>query len=425
MKRANYLVYLLVLPLLGICSLVSAQQQVLEIQISGLKRVKEKYLMRFIESQPGTDFDSATFADDVQRLHNTQLFQDIQSTYHDSLDQKVLEISFRENFTLIPLVNFGTIQENFFLEAGVSDYNFLGRGNTLGLLYRWYDRHSLTLFFNARYLGQSRWGMYGYAAHNATLEPAYFPGDMVVTYEVDRDNLNATGRYELQYNHFLELGGGYIREKYVKIPEDRHLMEYGPDFLVVEKFQMRAANNLNRVNYFFQSQDGFQNLASVDVILSPDTTVLPFWKFENDFRYFKRIGKRGNFASRAVIAIADNNPSPFAPFVVDSYLNVRGSGNRIARGTNQTVLNLEYRHSFFDGQWGAVQGVAFVDHSMLRPPGGSIGDMFLADQQFAYGGLGGRLYLRKFYNFTLRADVGMNVQDWRNVGFVFGAGQYF
>lgn len=418
---------LLIAILFLICAgspLLASSPVVVDLQLKGLKRVKKNFVMRFIESRPGQPLDTAVYEADVQRMHNLQLFEDVQHALIDSAGGVVISLTFKENFTLIPLVNFGTINENFFLELGGSDYNFQGKGNTLGLLYRWYDRHSLTAWYQVRYLGSSRWGLYTFAARNATLEPTYF-GDQVVRYEVDFYNAGAYAKYELQYNHWLEFGGGYIYERYVKAPEDLHLTEYGPDLFKVQKYQMRVSNTLNRINYFYQYRTGFQNVLAVDGVLSPNPVVPPFWKVDNDFRYYRRLRKRGNLAVRGFFGFSENTPSPFAPFVIDSYVNIRGSGNRIARGTALTVINAEYRHSFFEGKWGAIQGVAFTDHGMLRPPGAPFGRMFWDANQYTYSGLGGRLYLRKIYNFTLRADVGMNVRNSREIGFVLGAGQYF
>ena len=67
-------------------------------------------------------------------------------------------------------------------------------------------------------------------------------------------------------------------------------------------------------------------------------------------RSFKRFGEKGNLAMRLRLAISTNNDTPFAPFVVDSHVNLRGVGNRIDRGTAQVVFNSEYRHTVHDSK---------------------------------------------------------------------------
>ncbi len=76
------------------------------------------------------------------------------------------------------------------------------------------------------------------------------------------------------------------------------------------------------------------------------------------------------FAARLRFGIATNNDTPFAPFVLDSYINIRGSGNRIERGTAALILNLEFRQTFFETAKFGGQLVAFSDTVFWRNPEG-------------------------------------------------------
>ena len=84
-----------------------------------------------------------------------------------------------------------------------------------------------------------------------------------------------------------------------------------------------------------------------------------------------RFGHKGNLAMRLRLAISTNNETPFAPFVVDSHVNLRGVGNRIDRGTAQVVFNAEYRHTVYNLNRWAGQLVAFSDIGTWRNPGGT------------------------------------------------------
>ena len=86
-------------------------------------------------------------------------------------------------------------------------------------------------------------------------------------------------------------------------------------------------------------------------------------------RKFHKFGKKGNLAIRGRFGISTNNDTPFAPFVIDSRVNLRGSGNRIERGTAQLILNAEYRHSLYNKNQIAIQVVGFSDLGNWRPPG--------------------------------------------------------
>jgi hypothetical protein len=147
--------------------------------------------------------------------------------------------------------------------------------------------------------------------------------------------------------------------------------------------------------------------------------------------YFKHIGqkKRTNLAFRVRLGISTNNDSPFAPFVADSHVNLRGVGNRIDRGTAQVVINAEYRRTIFfkeqtSRKW-AVQVVGFVDMGSWRDPGGEITDLFNPDQFREFVGGGIRIINNKIFGAVLRIDYGVDVFDPNQRGIVLGLGQYF
>ena len=103
---------------------------------------------------------------------------------------------------------------------------------------------------------------------------------------------------------------------------------------------------------------------------------------------------------------------------------MRGSGNRISRGTAELTLNSEYRHTLLQNSMGAIQAVAFLDLSAWRPAGSTVNEMWRAKNNVSFTGGGIRLHLRRLNHFVLRLDYGFSLtEDQRGV--VFGAGQYF
>jgi mannose-6-phosphate isomerase-like protein (cupin superfamily) len=145
----------------------------------------------------------------------------------------------------------------------------------------------------------------------------------------------------------------------------------------------------------------------------------------NDFFYFKRIGKNGNWANRLRLGLSTNDETPFAPFSVDNNLNIRGVGNTIDRGTGVIVVNTEYRHTLYEKNWFVLQGNAFIDAGTWRNPGGDFGDFSKDDNIKVYPGLGLRFIHKKIYNAIFRIDYGVGVTPNSSKGFVFGIGQYF
>ena len=125
------------------------------------------------------------------------------------------------------------------------------------------------------------------------------------------------------------------------------------------------------------------------------------------------------------MGLSSNHESPFAPFVLDSYLNIRGIGNRVDRGTGALILNMEYRHSLLEKERIAIQGVVFSDTGSWRNPGGNLDDFSNPDNFVLFAGGGLRFIHKKIYNAILRVDYGFNLQERQVNGFVLGVGQYF
>ena len=125
--------------------------------------------------------------------------------------------------------------------------------------------------------------------------------------------------------------------------------------------------------------------------------------------------------------MSSNSGSPFAPFVVDSHVNLRGVGNRIERGTAQLILNAELRRTITESEnkkW-ATQLVVFTDAGSWRGPGGEFNDVFDTSNIRQFVGGGFRIIYRKVFGATLRVDYGVDIYNPRENGLIIGFGQYF
>ena len=156
-----------------------------------------------------------------------------------------------------------------------------------------------------------------------------------------------------------------------------------------------------------------------------DETLPEFVIGFNDFTYYRRMGKKGNWASRLRLGLASNMNTPFAPFTVDNNINIRGVGNTIDRGTGAIVLNTEYRHTLIDKNWLVLQSNIFVDAGSWRNPGGDFGDFGDDDNIRVYPGVGLRVIHKKIFNAIFRIDYGYGITKNAARGLVFGIGQYF
>ena len=138
-------------------------------------------------------------------------------------------------------------------------------------------------------------------------------------------------------------------------------------------------------------------------------------------------------ASRLTFGISTNSDSPFAPFVVDSHVNLRGVGNRIERGTAQLVFNAELRRTIefkktkeqLKNETWATQVVVFTDVGSWRGPGGGLIDIIGSGSLRQFVGGGFRIIYRKVFGATLRVDYGVDIFNPTENGLTIGFGQYF
>lgn len=404
-------------------TLVIPEEKIAGIHFLGLTKTKESYLYNFIQSRPGDALDSLKIEKDVQSLRNIRLFRDVQFAVGDTTSGKLVVFKCEELLTLLPIVNFGGVTDNFWFQVGGFDYNWLGRGHTVGGYYRYYDRHSFEVALRMPYLIGRRWGGTTNVSKFSTIEPAYFE-EGETDYNVDHWAFLAFGRYNFSSSAAIELGGGYLYERYEKNTDRTGPDSPGPDFEDFNKYLIKFTLATDFINYYYHYLNGIDNKLFIENVTTEGESDL-FWKALNIFKAFHRSGSRGNWAFRLRTGLATNKVSPFVPFVLDNFITVRGAGNRVSRGTAELTTNLEYRYTLFDDRWTAVQGVAFLDMSAWRPAGGSFSEMFNDGNLVTFTGLGLRLHLRRFNNFIIRVDYGVSTNLDNRHGIVFGAGQYF
>lgn len=401
-----------------------AQITIQSIEFSGLKRTKADYLKRFLDTKVGATTNLKTLENDVQQLKNLNFIAD-GALVLDTVDSKLkVHFQLQEAFTIFPIINFGGIQNNFWYQLGFSDDNWLGRGQKLATFYQNNDRrHNFSLFYKIPYFNQSRWGASFSFLKWASIEPLYFD-EAAVFYDYDNISFGLSAFYEIKRNSILELGSTYFIENYRK--NDRHegTLTPGPNMLQQPKSLFKLIHHHSNINYHFFYLSGFDNRASYQTVYNFQDNSW-FHIFLNDTRYFRRVGRKGNAAARFRVGMATNNNTPFAPFVLDSYINIRGSGNRIERGTAALILNAEYRHTVWENPKFGAQVVAFSDLGSWRDPGGDLEDLATKEsiQHFVGGGI--RLIYKRAFNAIFRVDYGIDVLHFERRGVVFGIGQYF
>jgi outer membrane protein assembly factor BamA len=407
---------------LFIAAQYSIGQVISSINFEGLTKTKASYLTAIIESKVGQPYDSIFFENDIQRLRNLNLFFSVEGISKiESEDKTSLHFIIEEAVYIYPILSVGGFADQFKLQVGANQINFLGKAQSIGFLYQYYDRHSFSLFYTADRHSNNKTGHEVALTKYSTVEPLYFQ-DTVSNFNFDNYSVSLGGFYWLTNKIQAGIGGMYMFEKYHQLDEAE--IGYIQDDFQFHKYQIRAVLNYKNVNQHFEFLDGLEAQIFGETIQTTSSAA-SFFKFTSTFSYFKRLGYRFNYGIRNKLGVSTNNNSPFSPFVLDGFLNLRGVGNRVARGTAIGIINTEIRFSFLRKKYLHAQLVGLVDVGSLRNPGSSISDLFEQQNIKMFTGVGIRLHSRYLYKSIFRLDYSINPNNIQKGQFTFGLGQFF
>ena len=401
------------------------QGTVVDLKVQGNKRTRTELIKKVANLKKGDNLDSLLIQDDISRLIRlpsvAHAYFQVLATENENEYQVVYGI--QENFTLIPFANiFTSNDDEFAFRVGLQEFNFLGQNVTLGAFYQYDVFGSFGLNIRAPYLFSKKVGLAINYQDLTTQEPVFLDSG-TADYRYNNTSTEVLGLYEFNFRNRVELGLNYFTENYQYI--SGATAPSVPQNLEVDKFLIKLLYNYDGIEYYYHYLDGFRSNLNLQYVTSTSDQLPDFWIGFNDFSYFKRVGERGNWASRLRLGLASNIDTPFAPFAVDNNLNIRGVGNIIDRGTGAIVVNTEYRHSLIEKDWFVLQSNVFLDGGSWRNPGGDFGD-FADDQNIRiYPGIGFRLIHKRIFNAIFRIDYGHGVTRNASRGVVFGIGQYF
>jgi outer membrane protein assembly factor BamA len=405
---------LLLLPAHTLCQ----QNKVARIQYSGLQKTKARFIAK-ISIVTLANADSATIEKDIQYLKRLPSIANVSYRIQkDSLGNPVLHYHFEENHTLLPIfaVWMGIPHTSF--RAGATDFNLLGSNKSLGFFYQYNAFHSYHVFFTDPFLFSKKWGLSFSHVNLTSQEPLYF-SNAKAQYRYQNKSFELLALFRPRFNHHFLLGATLFRERYMYLSgfENNDI----PKKITLQKTLVKLGYDYNQLNYHYFYVSGTKNQLLAQHILAP----YPFWVVQNDFHHYKRMGKKGNWATRVRLGLSSNENTPFAPFAMDNNLNIRGVGNIVARGTGKVILNTEYRHTLYTKRNWVLQSNTFIDMGSFRNPGGRIADFTQSSNISTFGGLGLRLIHKRIFGAILRIDYGVNLRDINSKGLVFGIGQYF
>ncbi|WP_235904628.1 FtsQ-type POTRA domain-containing protein [Patiriisocius marinus] len=399
-------------------------QQISEIVIQGNKKTKASFIRKITQVNEATKLDSLQLEQDISRLKRLPAIAHAYFQVQAKEDGSVKVVyGVEENFTIIPSANiYTTDDDEFAYRLGLYEFNGLGRNIIFGGYYQRDIYNSYGVNFRAPYLINKKTGLALNYQNLTTSEPVFLESG-TADYKYNNESYELLSLYQFNFTNRVEAGINYFTENYEY--KSGATSADVPQNLEVKKLLYKLIYEYNNVSSFYHYVAGFKSILNFQYVTSRDDTLPEFLIGFNDFVYYKRVGKKGNWASRLRLGIATNNDSPFAPFAVDNNLNIRGVGNTIDRGTAAIVLNTEYRHTLFEKGWFVLQGNAFVDGGSWRNPGGDFGDFSDNQNLRVYPGAGLRFIHKKIFNTIFRVDYGIGVTQNATQGFVIGIGQYF
>lgn len=419
----------LVLLLFG-SSLFSQEPIITELQFSGLKKTKERFLRRLLKVKMNTPYDSLLVVKDIERLKRLPGIANATYEISDKGESKVLIYKIEENFTIIPGLRIATaVDGSFAYRVSVFDFNFSGNNQLVGAFYEKNVFSSYGAFWEHPFLFSDKVGL-GFNYQNVTTqEPVFFEeGDK--DYRFNSEMVEGNILFSFDFNNEAELGAIYARETYLF--EGDTPIPNRPGSLQADKLTYRGVYRFVDLDIDYQYFDGTTSEFTAQYVnfLNGDAPgeefLNSFLSLRNDLIYYKKVRDRGNWASRLrLAATVGNEDSPFAPFTLDNQLNIRGVGNVVDRGTAAIVLNTEYRHTFYERGWFVVQGNAFVDVGTWRKPGEEFSQLFDGSSSRLYPGVGFRFIHKRIFNAVFRLDYGFGIGSEATNGIVFGIGQYF
>lgn len=405
----------------------SQEKIIIDIVINGTKKLDTTFVKKLLLTQKGSLLDSVSIEKDILLLKRMPAVNnaDYQVINSDENFYKLL-INIKENYTIIPVINFWTTtNQQFSYKLGVYDYNFLGKNMSLGGFYQNNGFNTYAINFRALNLFSKKWGLAVNHQNWKSEEPLYF-GEQSANYLYHNTSLEILGLYQINVENEIDFGINLFNEKYQYLSGLTNPSI--PQYLNLNKKLFKLIYTFNQLNYDEHYVTGFKSMLFAQFVTSKKPYQNDFFIAWNDFFYYKKVGANGNWAIRLRFGLSSNEKTPFAPFALDNNVNLRGVGILVDRGTGSFVLNSEYRYTVYNKNWVAIQTNVFSDIGSWRNPGGELSDFFKQKNLKMYSGVGLRFISKKIYNATFRIDYGFSILNTKRNskgGFVFGIGQYF
>lgn len=397
--------------------------QIDRIQWKGIKKMDVPFMTDFILTKVATKIDSLKLNKDIAALTRLNGISKVsfEIVANEFQNQEVI-FTIVEDFSIIPNTSIWSTEETTAYRVGIYDVNFLGKNNTIGCFYQYNGLPSFGLSYASPFLFNSKLGLETSFQKLATLEPIFFENTKA-RYQYINTSGDLSASYRIDYRNSCKLGFSYFNEAYQY--QNGATSSNVPQSVSIDKYLIKLNYLFDNLQYDYYLVNGFRSASSFQYVRATEGSKPSFIIGWNDFSFFKRFGRNGNWANRLRLGLSSNDKTPFAPFSVDNNLNIRGVGNIIDRGTGTIVINSEFRKTLYEKNWFVLQGNAFIDAGTWRQPGEQFDNFFDKRNMRAYPGVGLRFMHKTIFNAIFRLDYGFGITKNASNGIVFGIGQYF
>jgi len=419
-KRWLYLVFIIVCQ-----TALSQTATVSRIEFEGLKRTKASFLNRLLKVTHGSTADSLKIATDLERLNRLPgIAKATVSKTSDPNGNLILTYTIDENFTIIPGLRVSTAANgDFSFRVSLFEFNALGANHLIGGYYQNQVFSSYGAYIESRYLFSNKLGLGVNYQQNNTFQPIFFDDQDKTNYRYENRSFESYLLYEFDFHNRAELGVVLSDENYTY--EDGRFATGIPLDLEAKRTTLRAQYEHINIQIDYQYVSGWRNQTDLQSITGGTGFLADNLVINNDLEYLTRVGRKGNWASRLRLGYSTRNDSPFAPFVVDNQMNIRGGGNVVDRGTATATINTEYRHTLFEKGWFVLQSNTFLDINSQRQVGEELDSILDSENLRVAPGIGVRFIHKRIFNAVFRLDYGYGIGKDASSGIVFGIGQYF
>lgn len=397
------------LALLTTCLLATATDFPLtidDVEIDGLWRARPEVVLRELPWATGDSVSIDAWELGVARLWNMDLFSDVQARVEMRDDRTVAVFDLEERFTINPLFRFSAAGDAFWVRAGLSDTNFLGRFLELGAQYERFGPYNggQGWIRDPRFLNRRIDGLFQ-LERLARPRPGFVVFRALARLEargtVDSDDrVNVLGRLDV------------IADRYDRIDDSSDALP-PPS----EGFIATAGAKVGRVDTVGIRQRGWSLELQPSFGLTNDAPSV-FGQLFAEALAFASPGTRWTLAARLQAAGTTDAPRQHLLYV-GGLDQVRGLEDNHIRTRAYAVLNLEARFIAFQwASWVALVPTVFVDGVVAR--GETTGVRALATTG---GGL--RVLIPRLVQSGLRADLAVTLDGSWQVQPSIGVFQFF